>query len=71
MMYMSSADDFDGVQYDTFYAPSSEQLEAEEIRRECAGLIVCQTCGAPLQRDWAGWSHKRRPARRHVVRVAS
>jgi hypothetical protein len=27
-------DDFDGVQYDTFYAPSSAQLEADEIRRE-------------------------------------
>lgn len=23
----------DGVQYDTFYAPSAQQLEAEEIRR--------------------------------------
>ena len=27
---------FDGVQYDTFYAPDPGQLEAEAIRRECA-----------------------------------
>jgi hypothetical protein len=26
---------FDGVQYDTFYAPDPQQLEAEAIRREC------------------------------------
>src|SRR5580704_15103963 len=32
----SSEDDFDGVQYDTFYAPSSAQLEAEEIRGSCS-----------------------------------
>jgi hypothetical protein len=28
-------DGYDGVQYDTFYAPDPHQLEAEEIRREC------------------------------------
>jgi hypothetical protein len=28
-------DDYDGVQYDTFYAPDPAQLEADEIRREC------------------------------------
>ena len=35
---MDEYDDFDGVQYDTFYAPSAAQLEAEQIRRECYGL---------------------------------
>jgi hypothetical protein len=30
-------DGYDGVQYDTFYAPSAAQLEAEAIRRECYG----------------------------------
>ena len=30
-------EDFDGVQYDTFYAPGADQLEAEAIRRECYG----------------------------------
>jgi hypothetical protein len=29
-------DGYDGVQYDTFYAPDPQQLEAEAIRRECA-----------------------------------
>jgi hypothetical protein len=28
-------DGYDGVQYDTFYAPDPGQLEAERIRREC------------------------------------
>jgi hypothetical protein len=32
---MTDDDDFDGVQYDTFHAPSSQQLEADDIRREC------------------------------------
>jgi hypothetical protein len=31
-------DGYDGVQYDDFYAPSAQQLEAEQIRRECYGL---------------------------------
>ena len=26
---------YDGVQYDTFYAPDPQQLEAEALRREC------------------------------------
>lgn len=34
---MAAEEDFDGVQYDTEHAPSAAQLEAEEIRRECAG----------------------------------
>ena len=29
-------DGYDGVQYDTFWTCSTQQLEAEEIRRECA-----------------------------------
>lgn len=33
---MMPDDDFDGVQYDTEYAPSALQLEADEIRREIA-----------------------------------
>jgi hypothetical protein len=28
-------EDYDGVQYDTFYAPDPMQIEAEAIRREC------------------------------------
>ena len=27
-------DGYDGVQYDTFYAPDPQQLEAEQLRRE-------------------------------------
>ena len=33
---MHGSEDFDGIQYDTFHAPSTQQLEAEQIRRECA-----------------------------------
>lgn len=33
---MNEDDGYDGVQYDTFYAPSAAQLEAEAIRRELA-----------------------------------
>ena len=40
---MAAEDDFDGVQYDDMYAPSAVQLEAEQIRRECAGQ--CTRCG--------------------------
>jgi hypothetical protein len=37
MQYLSSEDDYDGVQYDDFYASDPMQLEAEAIRRECYG----------------------------------
>ena len=37
--FTSTDDDFDGIQYDTFCAPSAQQLEAEEIRRECAAEL--------------------------------
>ena len=33
---MYDDDGYDGVQYDTFYAPDPQQLEAEELRREAA-----------------------------------
>lgn len=32
---MTSGDDYDGIQYDTFYDPSPGQTEADEILREC------------------------------------
>lgn len=46
-MWQSTADDdYDGVQYDTEYAPSAQQLEAEAIRRECAAWRgTCPRCG--------------------------
>ena len=31
--------------------------------------VTCRTCGERLTRDWGGWSHVRKPARRHVVKV--
>lgn len=31
-----TGEDYDGVQYDTMWAPSAAQLEAEQIRREVA-----------------------------------
>ena len=34
----SDDDGYDGIQYDTFYASSPAELEAEAIRRECYGL---------------------------------
>ena len=37
--FTSPDDDFDGIQSDTFCAPSAQQLEAEEIRRECAAEL--------------------------------
>lgn len=37
MPYLSE-DDYDGVQYDDFYAADPMQIEAEAIRRECYGL---------------------------------
>jgi hypothetical protein len=36
--WASDDDGYDGVQYDDFYAPSAQQIEAEEIRRECYRL---------------------------------
>ena len=44
---MYEDDDYDGVQYDTFYAPSAAQLEAEEIRRECLEA----ECARPARAD--------------------
>jgi transcriptional regulator NrdR family protein len=41
---MTPEDDFDGVQYDTEYAPSAAQLEADAIRREC-WRGTCPQCG--------------------------
>lgn len=35
---MTADDEWDGVQYDTFYAPDPQQLEAEQIRHEAAGV---------------------------------
>jgi hypothetical protein len=50
---MMPTDDGDGVQYDTEYAPSAAQLEADEIRRDtgtrgktcrCNGCRYCDPC---------------------------
>jgi hypothetical protein len=43
----AAEDDFDGVQYDDFYGPSAAHLEAEQIRRECAGRKPCKLCAMP------------------------
>lgn len=37
MLSWNADDDYDGVQYDDFYAADPAQLEAEAIRRECYG----------------------------------
>lgn len=29
--------------------------------------MVCKTCGGRLIKDWGGWSHARKPERRHAV----
>ena len=50
---MPGEDCGDGVQYDTFHAPDPAQIEAERIRRECAGPDgVCwehQAGAAPIR----------------------
>ena len=50
-------DDFDGVQYDTFYAPSATQLEAEAIRRECnARARAAEALAAEFGEDISEWT---------------
>jgi hypothetical protein len=78
---MMPGDECDGVQYDTEYAPSAAQLEADAIRRECAepgGVSAqpgdgprCAKCGYPLSLTWGGYGHAAGyTGRRHVVKVA-
>jgi hypothetical protein len=60
-------DDFDGVQYDTFYAPDPMQLEAEALRREAWDSAVhaeaaydAHSAGQPHDASACGMPHRRR-----------
>jgi hypothetical protein len=59
-------DGYDGVQYDTFYGSSAQQLEADEIRRECYQAAVhaeaaydAHAAGLPHDMSACGMAHSR------------
>ena len=65
-MWADDQDDYDGVQYDTFYAPSAQQLEADEIRRECYQSAIhaeaaydAHAAGRPHDMTACGMAHRR------------
>ena len=47
---MMPGDEYDGVQYDTEYAPSAAQLEADEIRREILQASAARRADESAQR---------------------
>jgi hypothetical protein len=54
---MYEDDGYDGVQYDTFYAPSPAQLEADAIRRECnARARAAEALAAEFGDDVSEWT---------------